>query len=237
MGSFIFMYMSERFTIQDWTPSERPREKFLEKGAASLSDAEVLAILIRSGNRNDNAIDLARKILAEAGNNLQSLRKFTYKDYRKFKGIGAGKALSIMAAFELASRCELQMAPVMARIHSSEMAASTIVPILRDLSHEECWVLYLNKGNRLLGKERISLGGLDATVVDTRLIIKGAIERGCCQIILAHNHPSGSCTPGSNDKIVTERLAKAAQLCDIALVDHLVIGGGDYFSFADEGLL
>ena len=237
MGSFIFMYMSEHLTIQDWALSERPREKFLEKGAASLSDAELLAILIRSGNRNDNAIDLARKILAGADNNLQSLRKFTYKDYKQFNGIGAGKALSIMAAFELASRCEQQMAPVMARIHSSEMAASTIVPILRDLSHEECWVLYLNKGSRLLGKERVSKGGLDATVVDSRLIIKSAIERGSCQIILAHNHPSGSCTPGNNDKVVTERLYKAAQLCDIALVDHLVVAGGDYFSFADEGLL
>lgn len=237
MGSFIFMYMSERLTIQDWALSERPREKFLEKGAASLSDAELLAILIRSGNRNDNAIDLARKILAGAGNNLKSLRKFTYTDYRKFKGIGAGKALSIMAAFELASRCEQQMAPLMTRIHSSEMAASTIVPVLRDLTHEECWALYLNKGNRLLGKERVSKGGLDATVVDARLIIKSAIERGSCQIILAHNHPSGSCTPGSNDKIVTEKLAKAAKLCDIALVDHIVVGGGDYFSFADEGLL
>ena len=237
MGSFIFMYMSERLTIQDWALSERPREKFLEKGASSLSDAELLAILIRSGNRSDNAIDLARKILAGADNNLLSLRKFSYKDYKKFKGIGAGKALSIMAAFELASRCELQMAPVMARIHSSEMAASTVVPILRDLSHEECWVLYLNKANRLLGKERISQGGLDATVVDTRLIIKSAIERDSSQIILAHNHPSGSSAPGSNDKIVTERLAKAAKLCDIALVDHLVIGGDGYFSFADEGLL
>ena len=231
------MYMSERFTIQDWAPVERPREKFLEKGAESLSDAELLAILIRSGNRNENAIDLARKILSAAENNLQTLRKFSYKDYRKFKGIGAGKALSIMAAFELAARCEQQMAPVMARIHSSQMAASTVVPILRDLGHEECWVLYLNKGNRLLGKERISSGGLDATVVDTRLIIKSAIERGSCQMILAHNHPSGSCKPGANDKIVTEKLAKAASLCDIALIDHLVIGGGDYFSFADEGLL
>ena len=229
------MYMSERFTIQDWAPVERPREKFLEKGAESLSDAELLAILIRSGNRNENAIDLARKILAAAENNLQTLRKFSYKDYRKFKGIGAGKALSIMAAFELAARCEQHMAPVMARIHSSQMAASTVVPILRDLGHEECWVLYLNKANRLLGKERISSGGLDATVVDTRLIIKSAIERGSCQIILAHNHPSGIALPSQEDVSTTQRVSTALDAVDVVLADHLVIADDDFTSMVQCG--
>ena len=141
MGSFIFMYMSERLTIQDWALSERPREKFLEKGASSLSDAELLAILIRSGNRSDNAIDLARKILAGADNNLLSLRKFSYKDYKKFKGIGAGKALSIMAAFELASRCELQMTPVMARYN--------ILLKLRDMETKK--TLCRDTDNKMLG--------------------------------------------------------------------------------------
>ena len=142
-----------------------------------------------------------------------------------------------MAAFELAARCEQEHTPFMARISSSEMAANAIVPVLRDLQHEECWVLYLNKGNRLVGKERVSSGGLDATVVDLRLIIRNAIERNCCQIILAHNHPSGSSIPGSNDKAVTEKLCKAARMCDIVLVDHLVVASDGYFSFADEGLL
>ena len=229
--------MCGKLTIQDWALEDRPREKFLEKGAASLSDAELLAILIRSGSREENAIDLARKILAGAGNNLLALRKFRFNDLRKFKGIGAGKALSIMAAFELAARCQMEMAPVMARIHTSEMAANAIVPVLRDLRHEECWVMFLNKADRLVGKERISSGGMENTVVDVRMVIKGAIERECCHIILAHNHPSGSRFPGEADKMMTKKLAEAARMCDITLLDHLVVAGDTYFSFADEGLL
>lgn len=229
--------MSGRLTIQDWAQSDRPREKFLEKGPQSLSDAELLAILIRSGSREENAIDLARKILGGADNNLLALRRFTFSDFRKFKGIGAGKALSIMAAFELAARCEMEMTPVMARIHSSEMAASTIVPLLRDLRHEECWVLYLNKGDRLVAKERLFSGGIERTVVDVRMIIRNAIERNCCHIILAHNHPSGSRMPGEADKQMTKKLLQAAQVCDITVLDHLVVAGDSYFSFADEGLL
>lgn len=231
------MYMSGRLTIQNWAQNDRPREKFLEKGAGSLSDAELLAILIRAGNREENAIDLARKILGGADNNLLELRKFTFNDFRKFKGIGVGKALSIMAAFELAARCELEMTPVMARIHSSEMAANTVVPILRDLRHEECWVLYLNKGDRLMAKERLFSGGMENTVVDVRMVIRNAIERGCCHIILAHNHPSGSRQPGNADKVMTQKLHKAAMMCDITLLDHIVVAGDTYFSFADEGLL
>lgn len=229
--------MSGKLTIQDWAPDDRPREKFLEKGAASLSDAELLAILLRSGSRDENAIDLARKILGSADNNLLALRKFGFNDFRKFKGVGAGKALSIMAAFELAARCELEMAPVMARIHTSEMAANAIVPILRDLRHEECWVMYLNKGDRLVGKERISSGGMENTVVDVRIIIRSAIERNCCHIIMAHNHPSGNRIPGEADKVMTKKLAEAARMCDITLLDHIVVAGDTYFSFADEGLL
>ena len=218
-------------------PEERPREKFLEKGAQSLSDAELLAILIRSGNREENAIDLARKILNAADNNLVALRRFSFSDFRKFKGIGAGKALSVMAAFELAGRCAQQIAPVKARICTSEIAANILAPLLRDLVHEECWVLYLNKGEQLIGKEKASSGGLDATVVDVRMIIRKAIERNSCHIILAHNHPSGSRFPGEQDKIMTKKLQQAANMCDIMLIDHIIVAGDDYFSFADEGLL
>ena len=237
MGSFIFMYMCDKFTIQDWALGERPREKFLERGAQSLSDAELLAILIRAGNKNENAIELARKILKGADNNLLELRKFSFDDYRKFKGIGIGKALSIMAAFELAARCELERTPVMARIHSSEAAANTLIPILRDLRQEECWVLYLNVADQLIGKERISSGGMDSTVVDVRIVIKNAIQKNSCHIILAHNHPSGSTKPGKMDQAMTKRLKEAAQLCDIQLLDHIIVAGNDYFSFADEGML
>ena len=122
-------------------------------------------------------------------------------------------------------------------IHSSEMAASILIPMLRDLGHEECWILMLNKANKLIGKERISKGGLDTTVVDIRLIIKSCIEKSSCHIVLAHNHPSGSCKPGASDKAMTEKLKKGAMMCDIELVDHIIVAGNEYFSFADEGLL
>ncbi len=229
--------MREKLTIQDWAASERPREKFLERGARSLSDAELLAILINSGNRQENAVELARKILAGAGNNLLLLRKFTFNDFKKFKGIGIGKAISVMAAFELAARCDMAQTPVMARIHSSEAAATTLVPILRDLPTEECWVLYLNSADQLIWKERISSGGIDTTVVDVRIIIKNALERNSSHIILAHNHPSGSLRPGKADMAVTKKLKEAARLCDIQLLDHIIVGGNSYFSFADEGVL
>lgn len=229
--------MCGRYTITDWALSERPREKFIERGAESLTDSELLAILIRAGNREENAIELARKVLAGADNSLANLRKFKYADYSRFKGIGAGKALSIMAAFELGRRCQMEQPQFHPAIHGSEMAASILIPMLRDLGHEECWILMLNKANKLIGKERISKGGLDTTVVDIRLIIKSCIEKSSCHIVLAHNHPSGSCKPGVTDKAMTEKLKKGAMMCDIELVDHIIVAGNEYFSFADEGLL
>ena len=161
--------MRERHTIQDWATDERPREKFIERGAESLSNAELLAILIRAGNKDENAIDLSRKILREAGNSLHNLKKFTYEDLKKFRGVGPGKALSILAAFELARRCEISSAPQFKQIYSSTTAAAIVVPLLKDLPYEECWVLLLNKGYRLIGKQRISTGGLDSTSVDIRV--------------------------------------------------------------------
>ncbi len=229
--------MRERFTIQDWAADERPREKFIERGAGSLSDAELLAILIRSGSKDQNAIDLSRKILREAGNSLHNLKKFSYDDLKKFRGVGPGKALSILATFEIARRCEITSAPQFKQIYSSTMAAAIVVPMLRDLPYEECWVLFLNKGNRLIGKQRVSTGGLDSTAVDIRVVIKMALARNSCHIILVHNHPSGSKIAGEADKSMTAKLYKAAKMCDIELVDHLIVAGDEYFSFADEGLL
>lgn len=239
MESFIFLYtlMDKKLTIQDWAQEERPREKFLEKGAESLSDAELLAILIRSGNREDNAIELSRKILKTAENNLLNLKKLNFNDFRKFKGMGAGKILTIMAAFELSKRVQLAQAPFNAQIYSSKIAASLLIPILQDLKHEECWILYLNVANKLIAKEKFSSGGLDATVVDIKFIIKKAMDKLASKIILVHNHPTGSKKPGNMDKIITAKLKKATLLCDIELADHIIIAGRDYFSFADEGLL
>ena len=227
----------DRFTIQDWAAEERPREKFLARGAESLSDAELLAILIRAGNKDENAIDLARKVLRGAENSLQNLSRFSYDNLNKFKGIGVGKALSIMAAFELGKRCRIEEAPSFKQIYTSAVAASIVVPMLKNLPHEECWVLYLNKSNKLLGKERISVGGLDTTVVDIRIILKNAISKNACHIILVHNHPSGNPMAGEADKIQTAKLKKGARMCDIELIDHIIVAGEKYFSFADEGIL
>ncbi len=229
--------MRDRFTIVDWAKEERPREKFLARGAESLSDAELLAILIRAGNRDENAIDLARKILRGAGNSLKNLSRFSFEDLRKFKGIGVGKALSIMASFELARRGQIENAAPLNQIYSSSVAAENVIPMLKDLQHEECWVLYLNKSNRLLGRERVFVGGFDSTVVDIRIILRNALARNACHIILAHNHPSGNRYAGEADKIQTAKLKKAAQMCEIELLDHLIVAGENYFSFADEGLL
>ena len=229
--------MRDRFTIVDWAKEERPREKFLARGAESLSDAELLAILIRAGNRDENAIDLARKILRGAGNSLKNLSRFSFEDLRKFKGIGVGKALSIMASFELARRGQIETAAPLNQIYSSSVAAENVIPMLKDLQHEECWVLYLNKSNRLLGRERVFVGGFDSTVVDIRIILRNALARNACHIILAHNHPSGNRYAGEADKIQTAKLKKAAQMCEIELLDHLIVAGENYFSFADEGLL
>ncbi|MEF9985663.1 MAG: DNA repair protein RadC [Bacteroidales bacterium] len=229
--------MTTKLTIQNWEESERPREKFLAKGGESLSNAELLAILLRSGNRNENAIDLARNILATANNNLTVLKKFTFEDLKKFNGIGVGKALSILACFELSKRTDMEQTPINAQIYSSKSAAQAVAPILKDIAHEECWVLYLNRGNKLIGKEKVTSGGVSSTIVDVKIIIKKAISKLASSIILVHNHPSGNKTPGDHDKIQTKRLKNAAQMCEIELLDHLIIAGDNYYSFSDEGIL
>ncbi len=231
------MLMREKLTIQEWNADERPREKFLSKGGEILSNAELLAILMRTGNRTDNAIELARKILHKANNNLMELKRFSFEDYKSFNGVGAGKALPIMAAFELARRLECENAPEPTTIYSSKNAAESIMPLLKDLPHEECWVLYLNTANKLIAKERITTGGVNSTIVDVKIILKKAMSKLASSIILVHNHPSGSPYPGEHDKIQTKRLKKASESCEIELIDHIIIAGKRYFSFLDEGLL
>ena len=234
---FNFYIMRDKLTIQQWEAEERPREKFITKGGYALSNAELLAILIRSGNRKENAVELARKILHQANNNLSELKKFSFYDFSQFNGIGKGKAIPIMAAFELAKRLEMEKHPEQDTIYSSKQAADTMIPVLRDMTHEECWVLYLNTANKLIAKERITSGGINSTIVDVKMIIKSAISKLACSIILVHNHPSGSKRPGDHDKVQTARLKKAAESCDLELIDHIIIAGNSYFSFLDEGLL
>lgn len=229
--------MREKLTIQDWTAEERPREKFLISGGENLSNAELLAILMRTGNREDNAIELARKILHKANNNLLELKRFSFDDYKEFKGVGPGKALPIMVAFEISRRLENTPQTQQTEIYSSQHAADAMRPILKDLTHEECWVMYLNTANKLISKERITSGGVSSTIVDIKMILKSAMAKLASSIILAHNHPSGSVRPGEQDCMQTKRLKKAAETCDIALIDHIIIAANKYFSFLDEGML
>ena len=221
-------------TIKKWSKEEMPRERFVSKGAESLSNAELLAIILRCGNREKNAIELAREILERSQDSLQQLRRFSLEEFSSIKGVGIGKALSIMAAFELSRRAEAEVDEGL-KILSSSDAARVIAPLLRDLQHEECWVIYLNRANRVIAKERHSSGGVAATVMDAKLIVRRALAKLASGLIIIHNHPSGNRLPGSEDKQMTRRLSKAAEVCDLVLVDHLIVAGNTYYSFRDEG--
>ncbi len=229
--------MKNHTPIKEWKEDERPREKLISKGAEALSDAELLAIIISSGTQNESALDISRKILAYGENNLREISRFRYPEFSAVKGVGPSKAAALLAVFELHKRLMLCRGKQMDKINSSEYAARTISPVLRDLGHEECWVLYLNRGNKLIAKERVSTGGISSTVVDVKMIIRSALEKLASSIILVHNHPSGNPSPGENDKIQTKIVREAASFFDITLLDHLIIAGDTYFSFSDDGLI
>lgn len=231
------MNMSKKLKIKDWKAEERPRERMMALGSSALSDAELLAVIIGTGTKEETAVDLARKLLSEADNNLRSLTNSNPEKIMAVKGIGLTKALIISAVGELTKRISISQAKDFPNIKSSAGAAKLISPALRDLSHEECWVMYLNRANKLISKERLSSGGISATVVDVKIIIKNALEKLASSIILVHNHPSGNPYPGENDKNQTKLLKDAAAFFDISLLDHLIIAGDTYYSFADEGLM
>lgn len=229
--------MKREGSIKEWSIDERPREKFIAKGGESLSDAELLAILISSGTKEESALDVARNILKKCENNLRELSKLKFEHLRTVRGVGPSKAVMMLAAFELGRRFMMAKSKEMPDIHSSQYAANIVTPFLRDLHHEECWVLYLNRANRLISKERLSVGGLTATVVDVKIVVRNALDKMASSLILVHNHPSGNLKPGESDKHQTRLLKEAASLFDISLLDHLIIAADGYFSFADEGLI
>ena len=229
--------MKEKLTIRQWKEDDRPRERMIKLGAESLSDAELIAVLLGSGTKNETAVDLGRTVINAAGNNLRSLTNMSIDSLKKIKGIGPTKALVITAVSELTRRISSEEVKSSQQIKSSEYAAKIISPVLRDLSHEECWVMYLNRANRLIAKERLSKGGVSATVVDVKIAVKNALEKLASSIILVHNHPSGNPTPGDADKVQTKALHEAASMFDITLLDHLIIAGDTYFSFSDQGLM
>ena len=229
--------MAEKLPIKEWKEDERPREKMAAIGAENLSDAELAAIIIGSGNREESALDLARRILSMHDNCLRVLMSASAESLMSVKGIGKTKAITLLAAAEIGKRVNTARTKEFPEIHPSQSAANVISPVLRDLPYEECWVLYLNRANKLISKNRLSKGGLSATVVDVKFIVKGALEKLASAIILAHNHPSGNARPGESDKTQTKLLKDAAALFDITLLDHIIIAGDKYFSFADDGII
>jgi DNA repair protein RadC len=229
--------MSENKSIKNWSEDERPREKMLQKGAASLSDAELIGILIASGTKERSAIGLARDVLDLAGNNLRELGRLSVKELQKIKGIGSARAITIGAAMELGRRRQVSEGLERTSIKRSIDAVPVIMPLLQDLGHEVFCVLYLNTAGKLIRTETLSSGGLSATVADVRMILKNCLLYGASQIIVAHNHPSGNKQPSHADIALTKKIEEAASVMDIKLLDHIIIAGHEYLSLADEGLI
>ncbi len=223
--------------ITDWAAGDRPREKLIEKGTSSLSDAELLGILISSGTKDKSAVDLGRELLCMANNNLNNLAKLSVSDLRKLHGIGPARAVTIAAALELGRRRKLADAQDTIQIKASKDVADIFQPLLADLSHEEFWILYLNRSNKVITRMKLSQGGVSGTVTDVRIVMKKAVELLASGIILCHNHPSGNLNPSEADSKITQKIKEAGSFMDIQLLDHLIISDKDYYSFADNGLI
>ncbi|KVV13892.1 DNA repair protein RadC [Flavobacterium sp. TAB 87] len=224
------------FPITHWSEDDRPREKLMLKGKSALSDAELIAILIGSGSRNESAVDLSKRILASVANNLNALGKVSLSQLISFKGIGEAKAITIIAALELGRRRRAEEAVELSKITSSKVVFEIMQPIIGELPHEEFWILYLNNSNKVLSKAQQSKGGITGTMVDVRLVFKAALELGATAIILCHNHPSGALVPSEADKHITKKLKLAGESLDVKVLDHLIVTETKYYSFVDEGI-
>lgn len=230
-------YEKQPLSIKTWAENDRPREKLMHHGKSILSDAELIAILIGSGSRNESAVDLAKRILQSVENNLDQLGKLTLNDLMQFKGMGEAKSVSVIAALELGRRRKNSAALELEKISSSKDVHQIMLPLLQDLPHEEFWVLLLNRNNKVIKKECISKGGVAATIVDVKIVMKKTLDTLASGIILCHNHPSGNCKASEEDIKLTKKLKEAAQIMDITLLDHVIFAHHNYFSFADEGIL
>jgi len=226
-----------RKPIKDWALEDRPREKLLYRGIGSLTDAELIAVLIGSGNSQETAVELSRRIMENVKNNLNELGKLNIENLKSFKGIGDAKAISILAAMELGRRRNHSSALEMNKITGSNDVASYLRPLIGDLPHEEFWALFLNRQNKVMDSRRLSQGGITGTVIDVRLVLQMALEKHATSLIFAHNHPSGNLEASEADRKITKQLKEAGMIMDIPLLDHLIITQGGYFSFADEGIL
>ena len=227
----------KKLSIKSWALDDRPREKLVAKGKMVLSDAELMAILIGSGNRQESAVALSQRMLQSVEGNINELAKVSIEKLMTFKGIGEAKAINIIAALELGKRRQLENLLEKPKIGGSNDVFKLMHPIIGDLSHEEFWVLFLNNSNKVLAKLQVSKGGMTATVVDIRLLFKQALELFSVAIIVCHNHPSGKLKPSDADVQLTQKIKNAGNTLDIKLLDHLIIAEKAYFSFADEGIL
>lgn len=238
--NFYLWSMKEKpasFTIKHWCENDRPREKLLDKGRHVLTNAELIAILIGSGNTRENAVELSRRILSSVDHNLNALGKCSVTQLTQFKGIGSAKAVTIAAALELGRRRRAEEASEKVDIGSSASVFELMQPVIGELPHEEFWILYMNNSNKVIQTFQLSKGGITGTLVDIRLVLKNALELGATAIILTHNHPSGALRPSAADKQITQKLKTASDSIDIRLLDHIIVTDTAYFSFADKGLL
>lgn len=228
------MEQNTPFSIKNWAEDDKPREKLMLKGKATLSDAELIAIIIGSGSRCESAVDLSKRILADVQNNLNALGKLSLKQLTDFKGIGEAKAISIIAATELGRRRRAEDAVDLQKITSSKAIFEIMQPIIGELPHEEFWVMYLNNSNKVVYKAQLSKGGITGTVVDVRMILKMALEQNALSIVLVHNHPSGKLVASDSDIAITKKIQVAARQLDLHVIDHVIIAENGYYSFADD---
>ncbi|MCX6223067.1 MAG: DNA repair protein RadC [Bacteroidia bacterium] len=223
--------------IKAWAVEDRPREKLISRGLSALTDAELIAILISSGNSRESAVELSRRIMDSIHHNLNELGKLNCDELKKFRGIGQAKAITLIAAMELGRRRNQSEALDNGQIKGSRDAADYLRPEIGDLAYEEFWVLFLNRQNKVIDKRKLSQGGMTGTVIDVRMVLKLALEKHATSMILCHNHPSGNLDPSEADKKITKQMKEAAALMEIPVIDHLIVTQAGYFSFADEGLL
>ncbi len=228
---------AQNYSIKDWAPDDRPREKLLSKTPKALSDAELLAILITNGTKEKTAVDLAREMLALGKNNLGELGRLSVKDLMKIKGIGIAKAIIISAAMELGRRRQSSSFLEKQQVKNSSDIANYLQPLLSDYQHEVFAVVFLNRANKINHFEIISMGGMTGTVADPRIILKKALQEEAVNIVLCHNHPSGNLRPSKADEELTYKIKEAAKFLDIKVLDHIIVSNEGFYSFADEGIL
>lgn len=229
--------MDSHLPIKAWAEEDRPREKLLLKGKHSLTDAELIAILIGTGNSGETAVDLARKILSGNSNDLNFLGKMNVQELQRYKGIGQAKAVTIVAAMELGRRRKESKEVKREKLTNSLEAVNLMQPLLGDLMHEEFWIIFLNRANGIIGKQQISKGGMSGTVADPRMIFKAALDQKAASIILCHNHPSGNNQPSAADVQLTKNISEGGKVLEITVLDHIIVTQHGFYSFADEGLI